>query len=324
MSLLTAFLVSVLVIIGLFLPPISLGDRLFGTRYVQLDSTNNAIALTSSTGTPPFTLILNPNDIGQNFGVALSRVGANDFINAPNTTDSWSTLARATLPTSLQLKSEVVTIVTDGIAPKSATLTFALPTDAQNPDVIDVYAWDEAKSEWQFLPSRLSSGGLITATVEKIPNHVAVFEAIQTDPLIATVIESNQTLPTQYPDLLNILMPVGMTPSSVASQTVVGNVVGGFELGASYRVMPIIRNYTDPRAIDVDTVIRIITNPDLQATHITQLASFTNAGGYSGIFIDYTDIPAEYRTSFTQFIQNLGVTFDGLGLRLGVVVPSAQ
>ncbi|MDX2076163.1 MAG: hypothetical protein SFZ02_07015 [bacterium] len=324
MSLLTVFLVSVLVIIGLFLPPISLGDRLFGTRYVQLDSTNNAIALTSTTGTPTFTLILNPNDIGQNFGVALSRIGAEDFINAPNTTDSWATLARATLPPSLQLKSEVVTIVTDGIAPKSATLTFALPTDSQNPDVIDVYAWDEGKSEWQFLPSRLSSGGLITATVEKIPNHVAVFEAIQADPIIATVIESNQTLPTQYPDLLNILMPVGMTPSSVASQTVVGTVVGGFELGASYRVMPIIRNYTDPRAIDVDTVIRIITNPDLQTAHITQLASFTNAGGYSGIFLDYTDIPAEYRTSFTQFIQNLGVTFDGLGLRLGVVVPSAQ
>ncbi|MDZ4672041.1 MAG: hypothetical protein SH821_14310 [Phototrophicales bacterium] len=324
MSILTAFMVTVLVVIGLFVPPISLGDRLFGTRYVQLDSINNAIALNSPTGTPTFTLIVSPNDIGQNFGVALTRMNLTDFLNTPSTTDSWTALARATLPTSLALKSEVVSIVTDGIAPKSATLTFALPTDSQNPDLIDVYAWDESTSQWQFIPSRLLSGGLITATVHTIPNHIAVFEAQPTESIIATVLDINQLLPPEYPSLIDIVMPVGIMPIGNSSQTLVGSVVGGFELGASYRVMPIIRNYNDPRAIDVDSVIRIITNPDLQATHITQLAGFATAGGYSGIFIDYTEVPAIHRASFTQFVQQLGSTFKGLGLRLGVVVSSAQ
>mgnify|MGYP001194497907 CR=1 FL=1 len=324
MSLLTTFLVSVMVVIGLFLPPISLGDRLFGTRYVELDGTNNAIALTSPTGTPTFTLILNPNDIGQNFGVALTRITPADFLSTANTTESWLALARATLPASSALKSEIVSITTKGTTPQSATLAFAIPADSQNPDMIDVYAWDETTNEWVFIPSRVASGGLITAQVTTIPKHVAVFEAGQLDPLIATVFEANQTLPTQYPALIDILMPVGMTPATNPAQTLIGNVVGGFELGASYRVMPMIRNYTDPRAIDVDTVIRIIANPDLANIHITQLANFANGGGYSGIFLDYTDIPTEYRASYTQFIQNLGKTFDGLGLRLGVVVPAAQ
>lgn len=324
MSLLTTFLVSVLVIIGLFLPPISLGDRLFGTRYVELNSTNNAIALTSSIGTPTFTLILNPNDIGQNFGVALTRISPADFMNTSNTTESWMGLARATLPSTSALKSEIVSITTKGINPQSATLAFAIPTDSPNPDLIDIYAWDEAISEWVFVPSRATSGGLITAQVTQIPNHVAVFEANTTEPIIATIFEANQSLPAQYPALIDILMPVGVMPSANPAQTLVGNVVGGFELGASYRVMPMIRNYADPRAIDVDTVTRIITNPDLTNAHITQLASFANAGGYSGIFLDYTNIPTEYRASYTQFILQLGMTFDGLGLRLGVIVPTAQ
>jgi hypothetical protein len=324
MSLLTGFLVTVLVIIGLFLPPISLGDRLFGTRFIQLDGVNNAIALTSSTGTPTFTLILNPNDIGRKFGVALSRISPTDFANAPNSTDSWASLARATLPNSLVLKSEIVTIVTDGVAPQSATLTFALPSDSPNPDLIDIYAWDETTSTWQFIPSRIASGGIITAQVTKIPNHVAVFEAQPSTPIITTILDVNQSLVLPYPNLVDIVMPVGVMPSANPAQTLIGNVVGGFELGATYRVMPIIRNYTDPRAIDVDTIVRIITNPDLRTAHITQLATFANRGGYNGIFIDYTDIPAEYRASYTQFISQLGTTFDGLGLRLGVVVPAAQ
>lgn len=324
MSLLTMFLVTSLVVIGLFLPPISLGDRLFGTRYVKLDSINNAIALTSSNGTPTFTLILSPNDIGREFGVALSRISPTDFANTPNTTDSWVALARATMPNSLRLKSEVVTIVTDGTAPQSATLAFALPTDSQNPDLIDVYAWDVATSTWQFIPSRIAGGGIITATVTTIPNHVAVFEAVPSAPIIATVLDRNQRLEAPYSTLVDMVMPVGITPFISGANTLTGNAVGGFELGATYRVMPIIRNYTDPRAIDVDTVVRIITNPELRARHITDLAMIANAGGFNGIFIHYANIPTEYRASFTEFITQLGVRFDGLGLRLGVVIPSAQ
>ena len=64
----TLLVAAVLVGVGLFLPPVNLYDRLFGVQYAMLDSETNAVAAEG------LTLIVNPADAGQNFGVALEPV----------------------------------------------------------------------------------------------------------------------------------------------------------------------------------------------------------------------------------------------------------
>ena len=88
--------------------------------------------------------------------------------------------------------------------------------------------------------------------------------------------------------------------------------------------MPVIRNFADPRAIDTDAVVSLISNSTWRAEHVSTLTNFTGLNGFDGLIIDYRDIPVEQRDNFTSFIQLLAENMHGANLQLGVVVPSAQ
>src|SRR5262245_10167820 len=75
-ALLTMFVVAVLVIVGLFLPPFNLYDRLFGVQYAMLSAEANA----SATGDQTLTLSVDPANPGNQFGVALASMSINDFV----------------------------------------------------------------------------------------------------------------------------------------------------------------------------------------------------------------------------------------------------
>src|SRR5688500_14870764 len=70
-AILTLIVVALLVGVSLFLPPINLYDRLLGPQYAMLDTQANAVAAEG------LTLIANPADVGQAFGVALNAVPMN-------------------------------------------------------------------------------------------------------------------------------------------------------------------------------------------------------------------------------------------------------
>jgi hypothetical protein len=95
-------------------------------------------------------------------------------------------------------------------------------------------------------------------------------------------------------------------------------------LTEGYRVMPVIRNFADPRAIDPDTVTAILGNSALRTEHVRQIATFTASGRYAGVFIDYRDLPTDQRDNFSAFVRELKATLAPSGLLLGVVVPTAN
>src|SRR4051812_39773619 len=69
-ALLTFLLVVALIGVGLFLPPINLYQKLFGVNYTMISVNANAIASNDKS----LTLIVDPSDVGQNFGVSLNTV----------------------------------------------------------------------------------------------------------------------------------------------------------------------------------------------------------------------------------------------------------
>lgn len=319
-GLLTAMIAAGLVTVGLFLPPVSLGDRLFGEQYTMLSSESNAVA---SDG---LTLIVDPADPGQDFGVTLGSVSASDFTARSSTAGEWVPRASAALMPYLSLQSPVYEVRTTGSAPGTATLTVELGPDAPNRDILDLYAWDDASGEWRFVPSQVSSDGHLRARVSQMPGQLAVFQASPLDPVVMTTLDINHELTSNVASVASIIAPVGMQPAlpTTPQRTLVGNPAGGFDLNARYRVMPVIRNFSDPRATDVETVVGIIGNRDLRAEHIQQITSFANSGGYDGVFIDYRDLPADQRANFSAFIRDLGRSLRGVNLSLGVVVPPAD
>jgi hypothetical protein len=314
-ALLTSFVVFVLVLVGLFLPPVDLWNRLFGTQYAVLSADANAVAEAG------LTLIVDPASPGQNFGVALQTIPADNFLNGRVNAD-WARAALAASPARLALQSPVYTIETSGRAPDRVTLDLALPPQVGSPDLLSLYAWDPQALEWRFVPSSLTSSGHLTATVADVPQHLALFQvAPPPQPVVLVSVDVAQALSPQVGELATIVAPAGLQPTMQGTLT--GSLAAGFDLNAGYIVAPIIRNFVDPRALDPETVEAIISSRSLRAEHIAQITSFASTG-FGGVIIDYRDLPAEQRASFSAFIEELRASLDRLGLLLGVVVPGAE
>jgi len=307
-------LALVLVGVALLLPPFSLLDRLTGTQYVMLDAQNNA----ARSPDQALTLVLNPDDPGVEFGVALDSV-PQDAFTAGTTDAAWGGAALSALPANLTLTSNVYTVDTTGSAPGTVTLSLAIPEGITNLDLLDAYTWDG--SAWRFLPTQPVDACTLITESARVPGPLALFEtAPPSAPRVAVPVDVRQTLTDEVAGIATIVTPGGIQPTLDGALT--GSLAAGVEMNAGYRLMPAIRNFADPRALDVDTISAIINNRALRETHIQQIASF--AGAYNGVFIDYRDLPAEDRAAFTQFIEELAATLNARGLQLGVVVPGAQ
>jgi spore germination protein YaaH len=318
-ALVTLFLVAVLVIVGLFLPPINLYDRLFGKEFAVLNAQNNALR-TDDAG---LTLIVDPADVGQNFGVALNSVALNDFEAGNAAAGEWIGEAKAALPPNLALQSSVYTVETTGTAPGSVTLSLAVPPNVGDPDILDVYAYDAASDQWNFIPSHAIDAQTLTTTVDETPDTLALFQATPPEqPVVLAAVDAIQVLSPEVAQLATIVSPGGLTPTLDGKLT--GSLAPGYDTNAGYLVLPVIRNFADPRALDTNTISAILTNRTLMTAHVEQIAGFASNNSFDGVLIDYRDIPVEQRDNFSAFIQELGQAFDRSGLLLGVVVPAAS
>jgi spore germination protein YaaH len=254
--------------------------------------------------------------------VALGSVPLNTFLTGSAEAGNWVPAARAAIPPNLALQSNVYTVETTGTPPSALTLTVDLPTGAENTDIVDVYAWDATTGMWSFVPAQPNTAGGMTANMEAVPGFVALFQAGPPSPIVVSTVDVTQVLNDNVAKIATIISPAGMQPT--LQGTLAGNPAPGFMLNAGYRVMPVIRNFADPRALDPDTVSAMLSNQTVRQEHVNQLTSFTASGGYDGVFIDYRELPAEQRENFTAFIQELGTSLSATGRLLGVVVPAAD
>jgi spore germination protein YaaH len=312
---LAVLLALALVGVGLFLPPINLYDRLFGAQYAMLDAANNAIAADG------LTLVLSPDDPGREFGVALESTPLQTFIAPPAGEEAaWIAPVRAALPPYVALQSPVYSVQTTGSAPQNLTLALDAPGNVPNLDLIDLYAYDGTL--WRFVPSQPTVDGKISATVNTVPRYVALVQASPLDPVVHTTIEIDEALNSDAGLVATIVSPAGLTPNLEGA--LVGSLAPGFTTSAGYRVMPVIRNFEDPRAVDPQTVPAILNNDAVREAHAMQIAAIAINSGFGGVVIDYRDLPVESRELYTRFLQGLKNNLRASGLSLAVVLPAAE
>ena len=315
---LTALLVAALVVIGAILPPINLPQRLFGVSlfgpsYTILSAKANAVANNG------LALIADPATVGTDFGVVLASVP----MNATSTDSEAIAKALAAVPPTLARQSAVYSIETTGKQPPTVTLNVTIPAGA-NPDALDMYGWDAKALAWRFIPSQINTSGALSmvAAVNKVPDQLALFSAVsQVQPTVLVAVDAVQVLSDEAGKLANIVAPGGLTPTLDGKLT--GSLAPGYDASKGYLVMPVIRNYSDPRAVDTNTIMTILGNSTLRSQHAAQITGFATNNAFKGVFVDYRDVPAELRDSFSAFITDLGASLQGQGLSLGVVVPAA-
>ncbi len=308
------FVAMILVLVGVFLPPLSLYDRLFGEQYDVLSIENPNIAYGSE-----FSLGISGDETGEDFGVQLSKVSLNDFETNNTTAGEWIPSAKSNLPFYLALQSPVYTIESSGQAPDNLAISLDLPINVATSQVLDVYGWDG--SEWRFIPS-VKAEGKASGTASFLPQQVAIFQTIPAPPTVLVTYDITQNLNNDVTALATIISPGGLQPSRQG--TLIGSLAPGADGNSGYMLMPMISNYDDPRATDPETVELVLGNPALRAEHVSQITSVASQNGYDGIMIDYRDLSNESRETFSTFISELNESFNDVGLLLGVVVPQAR
>ncbi|MEP7288539.1 MAG: hypothetical protein ABI947_22535 [Chloroflexota bacterium] len=308
-------LVAVLIGIALLLPPFSLGERLFSPPYTQLNQQN------TSTSVGGLTVALDPANAESGFGVRLKVISYEVFSGqtAPEPEDvTWITAARGALPQSLTPLSPIYLIEKQGTIP-GAVLTIAVPQGAEV-TLIDLYRYDLQTSRWQFVASHPSDDNkTLIANVKALPDRLAVFLPSRLVPVIGVAVDVGQDLKRDAAALANTIYPAGLQPA--ASGALQGVLPAGIEIGHSYGVVPVIRNFATPAAVDVATVTMLLQNSGLRAIHIERLVDFASSKTYQGLAIDYRRLPPEQRDNFTDFITTLAQKLHNANLTLTVVVP---
>jgi len=323
-GLVTGFLVVVLLVIGAILPPVNLPQRLFGISlfgplYTMLTAQSNAVRTTDG----GLTLVVDPADAGQDFGVALNGVAMNDFMAGSAVSGAWVPEALAAVPPNLALQSNVYTLETTGTAPGALTFNVTVSPGLGSTDILDVYGYDSDIDQWRFVPSHLTAPGTLTAAVKDVPGYVALFQAAPLEqPTVLASVDAVQVLSQEVGQLATIVSPAGLTPTLDGKLT--GSLAPGYDPNAGYLIMPVIRNFADPRALDTNTVTAILSSRALWTGHVEQIAGFASNNQFAGVLIDYRDVPLDQHDNFSAFITALGATFDRSGLLLGVVVPAAH
>jgi len=314
-AIITMFIVMVLVVVALFLPPLNIYDRLFGEQYAMLDEVGEGII--SDDGN--FSVVVATDATGREFGAQVSSASLQAFATGVST-ETWLMNSRGDLPFYLALQSPIYHIETIGQSPDTVVLSIELPQTATTGELLDMYGYYETTGRWDFLPARIV-GGQFEATIDEIPNQVAVFQTTPTQPIVQATYNVNQMLQPDVGQIATIVSPAGLQPTIEGRIT--GSLAPGFDLTSGYLVMPVIRDFADPRALDTETIVALLSNSQLRNNHVNEIVRLASSGGYDGIFIDYRGLPDEQRENFSAFITTLYDNLSPIGLRLGVVVPSA-
>lgn len=287
--LIAGFVVVVaLIIAGLFLPPISLGQRLgFG---------GDAAPAPDRTETLPTAATQQPE---------AATVVPEETILTP-ATDSPA------LPAGITAVGDIYN-VTYGAS--SAPITLELPGGA-DPHQTDLYGWDG--SAWRFLPSS-AAGSTLTLAAADQPQAVAL---VQRD-AAATLALSAQLLPTEElpVEALPLLNMVSAGTLTLNADGALNGEVVDLPTGPYQQF---VRVTNTGIIIDAESLNQLLGSSDLQADHVSDLVQRAASGGFAGVTLDYQGATAVQRSAFTQFVTALADALHAQNLQLAVVLAPAS
>ena len=261
---------------GLFLPPISLGDRLFGgdeTETAVIDGAESESA--SETGA---TASEAPAGVEVSSGTAVLTVDP----------------APAAAPANKTTKGDVYAIG-EGSGTQGA-VTLPIPADA-NPEIVDVYGWDGAA--WTFVPStRDTTTGKMHTMEGTLPQALAMMEnSAAPTPIVGAEIEAGESLPT---DLLPYVQEVMLgTKKPAEGGALEGDVAEKMPQGGYEQYLTVSNRGA---IIDLALLATILTDPAVQTAHVNALVQEVTTGDYAGVNLDYQGVSIADRDGYTSFV----------------------
>ncbi len=279
-------LVVSLLIAGLFLPPISLGQRLGltgGAGNNEDAGASGEVAGSHSSGS--LTL-----DLGSPSEVSISAVAPAELASSEET----AALAQET--TADAFRSDVYLISYEGDAP-DGSISLTLPEgDNGLTQNVDLYGWNG--SSWTFIPLQEVGSGRITSRPVPIPSAVALIETGAPE----TPAISGELLPTQE-------LPAAVLPqlSEVVAGTLTlgenGQLAGDVAEVSEGGYQQFVRATNTGIVIDQVSLAALLSDEALLDEHRDTLVDAT--ADFAGLNLDYQGVPPGQRDAFTSFVADL-------------------
>ncbi|KAA3654584.1 MAG: hypothetical protein DWQ04_34245, partial [Chloroflexi bacterium] len=298
--------VMVLIIAGLFLPPISLGQRLGlggSTEEETVDSPATEIPEQSQTEIPGAFALSTANQAAK---VNVKQVAATDM----------AAEGISALPNNITLQGNTFTVDHDQTA-LNGQVALNIPAGTMA-NSLDLYGWDGAG--WRFVPSQIDSAN--QQIVSKEHNLYKGFALGQQDasaPMgVGADLTGDQTLPPE-------VVPA-LTEVAAGALTLVGNgdlqgEVTAVPDGAYSRYL---RVTNVSGVIDQASLAAFLSDPTAQSNQINALVNTTVSGGYAGVNLDFQGIAATQKDAFTAYVTMLSDALSAQGLYLALTLATPQ
>jgi hypothetical protein len=295
--------VIVLILIGLFLPPISLGSRL----------SRGGQEVAGVTPEPTADVEVSLPDGSKSLPERRSHV-----VSVVNVPASELASAAAALPVSVFPVGSAYVLSYEGDAPPGQ-IAIPLPADAAPLQTLDIYGWDGLT--WDHVPGQFDDTGGQAVLAE--------------GPLPRAVILARTAAPEQPAIGIEVSPEESVSPSvaPLATEVSVGTLMLGENGSLSGDVADAPEGDADVylrvsnRAAIVDqaNLSALLNNPAVQDAQINSLVGQAEAEGYDGVHLDYQGVPVAQEAAFTEFAAKLAnaLAARGLAFAISLGTPTA-
>jgi hypothetical protein len=295
----------VLLLIGAFLPPFSLGDRLFGTGETETTAAETSSPTAESEMSEPTAE--SEAEVAEIPGeIAIDATG----ISSVSATPADQFAATSNLPAGATAVGNVY--VLDGTGTGQVTINAAEGIQTNT----DLLGYDG--QTWQLVPAQVSADNQQFVTVNgNLPQALLVVNRTAPD-TVAVVAEwmPEETIPAE---LLPYLTQVN---------------VGGYMLGAGGELTATpadvpqggyasYMNVTNAGVIvDQSALSELLADTALQEAHVQDIVAKAQEGDYAGVILDYEGLVPSQADDYTGFVATLSEALETAGINLAVFVST--
>lgn len=288
-------LVISLLIAGLFLPPISLAQRLgFGAdaepAVTGSEVTEGELAISLQDGATDVSVS----------GVAPAELGTNE---------ATAGMAGA-LPAGADFRSNVYLLNYDEDATPIGAIAITAPQGGSM-QMVDLYGWDGGS--WRFIPLRAKGEAQWQSASIPVPRAVALVETPAPESVaVGAELGAAQELPAAVLPALTEVAVSALTlgPDGTLQENDVSVSQGGYR--------QYVRATNKGIVVDQVALATLLDDPALIAQHVDELVSA--ADGFAGLNLDYQGVAPEHREAFTTLVSDLAEALQTNDQRLQVTL----
>jgi hypothetical protein len=304
----------ILILVALFLPPLSLLQRLGILGYTRLDAENPEVSHLDGV-----TMRVDPETFTDRLRVRLDSVPQLHLLEG----SAGSKLLEAvkSLPDHLEVKSPFYQLDVRGKTSQPVMIDVVVPNEAEPWQTLDLYTW--TGEEWTWVGSNLHTevveGEFVRARLTDLPENVVVVQTKPVTPTVSALMRTSDS-PVSVAGVLNEVNPNGLLLGTMGGFAGDPNQLPAPDPAASYATLPTLRNWAPGASVNTGLLSDVLNMPSIQEQHISNIVQLCQEKGFAGVEVDYRGVGVEGRDAYSAFIEALAQALHEADLRLNVAV----